>query len=207
MFYRNSALLLSSLALSLASCMNPDYDLTKEIDTTMSIQGDVSVPIGDTEMILVEDFLHLVNVPFTPDKDYHSTDNYDLTGWNDAFSGEDVKFNFDKITLEADFVSRVPMKFVLDAVAIDIEGNPIPEIETELNVEIEAGSLDSPTSSHIIITISGTQDVSRLDGLRLLIDSYAPGNDLLGTAVVAEQGVKLLNIKARLQAKVDIELK
>ena len=45
-----------------------------------------------------------------------------------------------------------------------------------------------------------------MDGLRLLIESFAPKGDLLGTPVEAEQGVKLMNIKARLQGKVDIEL-
>ena len=66
MLHRKTILLLSSLTLALTSCLNPDYDLTKEIDTTMRIEGDISAPIGSTEMIYVEDFLHLINLPFTP---------------------------------------------------------------------------------------------------------------------------------------------
>lgn len=190
----------------MVSCLNSDYDLTREIDTSMRIEGDISAPIGSTEMIFVEDFLHLINLPFTPEEDYHSTDNYDITGWNDTFNGEDVTFTIDKLTLNADFVNHVPMKFVLTAEAIDIDGNPIPEIGTDLNVEILAGTLEKPTTSHISIIVTGNGDISRMDGLRLLIESYAPGSDLLGTPLDPAQGVKLLNIKARLQGKVDIEL-
>lgn len=206
MLHRKSILLLSSLAMVMVSCLNSDYDLTREIDTSMRIEGDISAPIGSTEMIFVEDFLHLINLPFTPEEDYHSTDNYDITGWNDTFNGEDVTFTIDKLTLNADFVNHVPMKFVLTAEAIDIDGNPIPEIGTDLNVEILAGTLEKPTTSHISIIVTGNGDISRMDGLRLLIESYAPGSDLLGTPLDPAQGVKLLNIKARLQGKVDIEL-
>ena len=186
--------------------MNADYDLTKEIDTTMCIEGDISAPIGSTEMIFVEDFLHLINLPFTPEEDYRSTDNYDITGWNDTINGDDVTFNIDRLTLDADFVNHVPMKFVLKAVAIDIEGNTIPEISTDLNVEIMAGTLEKPTTSAVSIIVTGNGDISRMDGLRLLIESYAPGSDLLGTPLDPSQGVKLMNIKARLQGRVDIEL-
>ena len=73
-------------------------------------------------------------------------------------------------------------------------------------MEILAGTLEKPTTSPISIIVTGNGDISRMDGLRLLIESFAPKGDLLGTPVEAEQGVKLMNIKARLQGKVDIEL-
>ena len=206
MLHRKTILLLSSLTLALTSCLNPDYDLTKEIDTTMRIEGDISAPIGSTEMIYVEDFLHLFDLPFTPEEDYRSTVNYDITGWNETINGDNVTFTIDRLTLDADFENHVPMSFVLKAEAIDIDGNPIREIGTDLNVEILAGTLEKPTTSPISIIVTGNGDISRMDGLRLLIESFAPKGDLLGTPVEAEQGVKLMNIKARLQGKVDIEL-
>ena len=199
-------LVIAILAAALSSCMNSDYDLTKDIDSTIRIDGDISAPIGSTEMILVEDFLHRINLPFTPEEDYHDTDSYEINGWNETINGENVTFDIDRLTLKADFENQVPMRFVLSAEAIDTEGNTIPEITTELDVEILAGTLGSPTTSPITIIVSGNGDISRMDGLRLLIDCYAPGKDLLGTPLDPAQGVRMLNIKARLQGKADIEL-
>ena len=199
-------LVIAILAAALSSCMNSDYDLTKDIDSTIRIDGDISAPIGSTEVILVEDFLHLINLPFTPEEDYHDTDSYEINGWNETINGENVTFDIDRLTLKADFENQVPMRFFLSAEAIDTEGNAIPEITTELDVEILAGTLGSPTTSPITIIVSGNGDISRMDGLRLLIDCYAPGKDLLGTPLDPAQGVRMLNIKARLQGKADIEL-
>ena len=199
-------LVIAILAAALSSCMNSDYDLTKDIDSTIRIDGDISAPIGSTEMILVEDFLHLINLPFTPEEDYHDTDSYEINGWNETINGENVTFDIDRLTLKADFENQVPMRFVLSAEAIDTVGNAIPEITTELDVEILAGTLGSPTTSPITIIVSGNGDISRMDGLRLLIECYAPGKDLLGTPLDPAQGVRMLNIKARLQGKADIEL-
>ena len=99
--------------------MNPAYDLTNGIDTTIRIDGDISAPIGSTEMVFIEDFLHLINLPFTPEKDYHSTDNYEIKGWNETINGENVTFEIDMLTLKADFENHVPMRFFLTAEAID----------------------------------------------------------------------------------------
>ena len=206
MFKGKSFLVIAILAAAFSSCMNPAYDLTNGIDTTIRIDGDISAPIGSTEMVFIEDFLHLINLPFTPEKDYHSTDNYEIKGWNETINGENVTFEIDMLTLKADLENHVPMRFVLTAEAIDTEGNTIPEITTELNAEILAGTLNDPTVSPISIIVSGNGDISRMDGVRLLIESYAPGSDLLGTPLDPAQGVRMLNIKARIQGKADIEL-
>ena len=50
-----------SAAVSVTSCFNEDYDLTKDIDTNISIDGDISAPLGNSELILVDDFLNLGN--------------------------------------------------------------------------------------------------------------------------------------------------
>ncbi|MGN0189712.1 MAG: hypothetical protein ACI395_09380 [Candidatus Cryptobacteroides sp.] len=43
----------------ICSCVNQDYDLTKPIDTTINIQGDISIPIGSSEFIKIGDFLEI----------------------------------------------------------------------------------------------------------------------------------------------------
>lgn len=48
-----------TLPATLNSCVNEDYDLTKDIDKTICIDGEVSAPIGNSETIFVTDLLNL----------------------------------------------------------------------------------------------------------------------------------------------------
>lgn len=67
-----------SVAVPVTSCLNEDYDLTKDIDTNISIDGDISAPLGNSEFIRVDDFLNLGN----DDKDVLKADasgNYYLS--------------------------------------------------------------------------------------------------------------------------------
>lgn len=59
--YLLSGIATLSAAVSVNSCLNEDYDLTKDIDTNISIDGDISAPLGNSEFILVDDFLNLGN--------------------------------------------------------------------------------------------------------------------------------------------------
>ena len=49
----------SSSVLLAVSCVNDEYDLSKDIDTSLSIQGDISAPIGSTEPIVIGKFLDI----------------------------------------------------------------------------------------------------------------------------------------------------
>ncbi len=59
--YLLSGMAMLSAAVSVTSCLNEDYDLTKDIDTNISTDGDISAPLGNSELILVDDFLNLGN--------------------------------------------------------------------------------------------------------------------------------------------------
>lgn len=48
---------LCGLGVLLVSCINNDYDLNKELDTTVKILEDVTIPIGDLEKFSIEDIL------------------------------------------------------------------------------------------------------------------------------------------------------
>ena len=62
MSFKNSALIAGSAIFTLAlysSCVNDDYDLTKDFDKTVTIDGDIKMPVGNSETILISDILDL----------------------------------------------------------------------------------------------------------------------------------------------------
>lgn len=57
-----SALYASAVLLS--SCANEDYDLSNGIDTTVGIEGNISLPVGSTGNIAIQDFLQISDESF-----------------------------------------------------------------------------------------------------------------------------------------------
>ena len=43
----------------ITACVNEEYDLSKGIDTTINVNGDISAPLGSTEKILIGDFFEI----------------------------------------------------------------------------------------------------------------------------------------------------
>lgn len=107
--YLLSGMAMLSAAVSVTSCLNEDYDLTKDIDTNISIDGDIRAPLGNSEFILVDDFLNLGNDA----EDVLKTDasgNYyvSVTGRG---SSSDVELPFlsfsDELVTDGGYIARI----------------------------------------------------------------------------------------------------
>ena len=98
-----------SAAVPVTSCLNEDYDLTKDIDTNISIDGDISAPLGNSEFIRVDDFLNLGN----NDKDVLKADasgNYYLsvTGRGTSSDVELPVFSFsDELVTDGGYTATI----------------------------------------------------------------------------------------------------
>ena len=107
--YLLSGVAMLSAAVSVTSCLNEDYDLTKDIDTNISIDGDISAPLGNSEFILVDDFLNLGN----DDKDVLKTDasgNYyvSVTGRGTSSDVELPVFSFsDELVTDGGYTATI----------------------------------------------------------------------------------------------------
>ena len=113
-FQKNLTCLLSgvamlSAAVPVTSCLNEDYDLTKDIDTNISIDGDISAPLGNSEFIRVDDFLNLGN----DDKDVLKADasgNYYLsvTGRGASSDVELPVFSFsENLVTDGGYIAKI----------------------------------------------------------------------------------------------------
>lgn len=107
--YLLSGVAMLSAAVSVTSCLNEDYDLTKDIDTNISIDGDISAPLGNSEFILVDDFLNLSN----DGEDVLKTDasgNYyiSVTGRGTSSDVELPVFSFsDELVTDGGYIAKI----------------------------------------------------------------------------------------------------
>lgn len=86
--------LVAGMVIGGVSCVNEAYDLSKGIDLTIDVNGDISAPVGSTQKILIGDFLKLddtENSVITQDAD----GNYLL-----SVSGDEITQNIDVPSIE-----------------------------------------------------------------------------------------------------------
>lgn len=105
MSFRTRTALFVALTLTLPatfnSCVNEDYDLTKDIDKTICIDGEISAPIGNSETIFVTDLLNLDDESDVLFLDIN--DNYVLTFMGNrteaSFTVPSFRFSGDIVTM------------------------------------------------------------------------------------------------------------
>lgn len=144
--------------MSAVSCVNEEYDLNKDIDTTISINGDISAPLGSTEAIMIGDFLAideensvLVADPQTGDYSLHVEAEEPIS---QKINIDRVNLNPDELIMDGGFSVKVDVKSLVNG-AYD-EG--ILNEDTDVsNVRIEdAVLLSVPETTEININ----EDVS-----------------------------------------------
>lgn len=143
--------------MSAVSCVNEEYDLNKDIDTTISINGDISAPLGSTEAIMIGDFLAideensvLVADPQTGDYSLHVEAEEPIS---QKINIDRVNLNPDELIMDGGFSVKVDVKSLVDGA---YEG--ILNDDTDVsNVRIEgADLLSEPETTEININ----EDVS-----------------------------------------------
>ena len=147
--------------MSAVSCVNEEYDLNKDIDTTININGDISAPLGSTEAIMIGDFLAideensaLVADPQTGDYSLHV----------EAEEPISQKINIDRVNLDpADLImdGGFSVKVNVQSLVDDAyQGTPDPGTDVSY-IKIEnADLLSGPETTEINIS----QDVSEMMG-------------------------------------------
>lgn len=132
MSFRTRTALFVALTLTLPatfnSCVNEDYDLTKDIDKTICIDGEISAPIGNSETIFVTDLLNLdgdeSNVLFLD-----INDNYVLTFMGNrtdaSFTVPSFRFSGDIVT-NGGHLGLIKRSDIMEELAPGLSGTGLP---------------------------------------------------------------------------------
>ena len=115
---------LVAVAWAAASCINEEYDFNNGIDTTVTIKGDISAPIGNTSFMLIGDFLNL------EDESASALVKEENGDYSVRLSGEDAAFSYTVPTVEiTDFFQGDALTVKVDAPynEIDLEDHDLSE--------------------------------------------------------------------------------
>lgn len=131
MSFRTRTALFVALTLTLPatfnSCVNEDYDLTKDIDKTICIDGEISAPIGNSETIFVTDLLNLDDESDVLFLDIN--DNYVLTFMGNrteaSFTVPSFRFSGDIVT-NGGHLGLIRRSDIMEELAPGLSGTGLP---------------------------------------------------------------------------------
>lgn len=131
MSFRTRTALFVALTLTLPatfnSCVNEDYDLTKDIDKTICIDGEISAPIGNSETIFVTDLLNLDDESDVLFLDIN--DNYVLTFMGNrteaSFTIPSFRFSGDIVT-NGGHLGLIKRSDIMEELAPGLSGTGLP---------------------------------------------------------------------------------
>lgn len=131
MSFRTRTALFVALTLTLPatfnSCVNEDYDLTKDIDKTICIDGEISAPIGNSETIFVTDLLNLDDESDVLFLDIN--DNYVLTFMGNrtetSFTIPSFRFSGDIMT-NGGHLGLIKRSDIMEELAPGLSGTGLP---------------------------------------------------------------------------------
>ena len=129
--FRTRTALFVALTLTLPatfnSCVNEDYDLTKDIDKTIYIDGEISAPIGNSETIFVTDLLNLDDESDVLFLDIN--DNYVLTFMGNrtetSFTIPSFRFSGDIVT-NGGHLGLIKRSDIMEELAPGLSGTGLP---------------------------------------------------------------------------------
>lgn len=100
----------------------------------------------------------------------------------------------------------IPLGISLTVSAIDKSARVIPEITVTVDGSVSSGSIERPSRNPMTMTLkSSAGDLKRLDGLRLNLEASGTDREHQGTCLNKNQGIRLENMKIRMQGSVTTE--
>lgn len=117
---------------------------------------------------------------------------------------DDAEFKEVEATMTV--TNEIPLGINLTAEAIDSEGNRLENVRIDMDVDIEPGTIEMPSTKEIRISIVPAEgSIKGLDGINMTINARASDNTSK-TALNENQTMQFNDIKLRLKGGVTIDL-
>ncbi len=187
------------IASSLSGCVDKNYDLGQDIDTSVNFGRKVEVPVGSFEHIPITDLVaerfrgYLVPceggyyVEGTLPEQGLLFGSVTIGGLQDVHT---ENYRVSKALFKMDVKSTIPGTFRVEAEAIDAEGSPAENVTVKTSGVLAAGTLDSPVTTPLSIEIDLNDGIISFDGFRLGL--YVESLPEEKTFISSTQGVQVL---------------
>lgn len=129
-----------------------------------------------------------VNIPLSFGEDMKLTFTYDMEEL-----GFDEDTSIESLDLRFDIHNSIPLNFLINASALDSDGRENSKVKFELEGNIAAGTVASPTVNTVVVKLKSDSGSFEMSGLRLKLDATAP-KEYEGVTLNRNQGLEIKNI-------------
>ncbi len=141
-----------------------------------------------------------VAAPLAFGKDLQLAYSTDFSGWGEIFEYEDSGLSVENAVINFNLVNTIPLGINIFVSAINKDGAPISTITVTSEGISSAGTIDNPSRTPMKLTFKGTaEDMSKMDGIRMSFSATGADNDAEGICLNENQGLKLEDMKLRMQ--------
>lgn len=108
-----------------------------------------------------------------------------------------------KISFEV--INTIPLSLSVDARILNSDGTVANDINISANGSIQAGSIESPSTSEVTISLSSKTNAGKLDCLKLMMKASCP-SECEGIALNKNQGIEIKNLYISLPEGVELKM-
>lgn len=113
----------------------------------------------------------------------------------------------DSLILSMDMLNSIPLDFNIKGVAVDSLGNEIRGASVDMDLDLAAGTADSPVSSPVEVVVSANGADASISKLRLMLHALAPEDeDYIGESLNISQGIALDSLAIALPKGITLDL-
>ncbi len=203
-------LLFISIGLCSVSCsVKDEYDLSKDIDYTVSVGSQFQVPIGSFGTIHIGKILSKQAKEYfsvKEDGDYlfdpkgESLTNFKLGNYEIHGLGFVSLFDYSFPTIKFTFKLKnsLPFKFILSSHVLDSQHNPIDSFISSVDATIPPGSVDNPSTTELTLEIRSKieRDGFGFDGFSLVLEVERMPSSTL--EIDSKTGISIKNVVLQL---------
>ena len=102
--------------------------------------------------------------------------------------------------------NSIPLNFAIEVEALDASKKAIPGVKSSLNSPVGAGSLQSPTTTDVVVSITLPADSKIIKGIGLKMSAYTD-DVFAGTRLNQNQSITLKDVKAGLPNGIKTDVK
>lgn len=113
--------------------------------------------------------------------------------------------NIKEAELSFDIVNTIPLSLEVEASVINAEGLADNGITITVQGDVKAGSLNSPSTSKVAISLKNNKGTTQMNALKLILKASCP-SDYQGIAINQNQGIEIRNLCISLPEGVEMDL-
>jgi hypothetical protein len=145
-----------------------------------------------------------IYAPLAFGPDFHVPYTYEIPDLDFVFDG----IGLSSAVLDVDVENSIPMNFSASAHFIGENGEILDDVVFNIKdgAVLKAGSLDSPSMTHMTFVLENQRDELKLYGLVLKFEATAPDSQYLGVSLNINQGLHFKNIVLNLPEGITADL-